>query len=151
MTSGGKIAEKVRKINCASLPPCQKTLEQHILRANYISILWTRAGTRDPTDGIHPLSYGWVNNNGHFLPLWFEGNALPTSLTTCEMESVDNESVTEHGLLDVYEADTDIDSDKDEGDDDIYSHIEFDTLESDTAWTSDSESCSGDDCDDLHD
>ena len=81
MTSGGKLAEKVRKINCASLPPCQKTLEQHILRVNYISILCKRAGTSDPTSGIHPLNYGWVNNDGLFLPFWFEGNALPTSLT----------------------------------------------------------------------
>ena len=39
IASDGKIAEKVRKINCASLPPCQKTLEQHILLVNCISIL----------------------------------------------------------------------------------------------------------------
>ena len=31
MTCGGKIPEKVREINCVSLPPCPKTLEQHIL------------------------------------------------------------------------------------------------------------------------
>ena len=61
------------------------------------------------------------------------------------METVNNESVTGHELLDAYEADTDIESDKDESDDNKCSEIEFDTLESDTPWTSDSESCSGDD------
>ena len=64
------------------------------------------------------------------------------------METVNNDSVTGHELLDVYEADTNIESDKDESDDDKCSDIEFDTLESDTPWTSDSESCSWDDYDD---
>ena len=47
----------------------------------------------------------------------------PTSLTACQMETVHNGSVTAHELLDVYEADTDIESDKNESDDDKCSGI----------------------------
>ena len=64
------------------------------------------------------------------------------------MEAVHNESVTGHELLDVYEADPDIESDENESDDDKCSDIEFDTLESDTPWASNSESCGRDDHDD---
>ena len=59
------------------------------------------------------------------------------------METVSNESVTRLELLDAYEADTNIESDKDESDDNKCSDTEFDTLKSDTPWTSDGESCNG--------
>ena len=42
LTGGGCKADtkNIKKINCASLPPCQKTVEKHIQRAHYVSKIW---------------------------------------------------------------------------------------------------------------
>ena len=142
----GKITEKVKKINCASLPPCQKTLEQHILRANYISVLWSRAGTSNPTSGIHPLSNGWVDINGHFLPFWFEGHSLPSSLTVFQTENGNESEIEEDQLCENEET---TESEDKRYDDECRSDIEL-NVDSDNQWTSDSESWSDDDNDDAH-
>ena len=47
----------LKKINCASLPPCEKTLKQHVLHSNYVSIMLSRANTPEPTRDIHPQNF----------------------------------------------------------------------------------------------
>ena len=44
------------KINSASLPR-EKTLKQHILRSNYLSIMLSRTNTPEPTRDIHPQNF----------------------------------------------------------------------------------------------
>ena len=50
MTKGKRQEVQVKKINCSSLPPCEKVLDLHLLRANYIAMMWRRAHTQQPTN-----------------------------------------------------------------------------------------------------
>lgn len=52
--SGGQEKEplaRLRKINCASLPPCAKSLANHIKRVQYVARMWKRADQVEPTGG----------------------------------------------------------------------------------------------------
>ena len=44
--------KKLRKINCSLLPPCQKVLQQKILRAQYVSQVWSKAADKNPSEGL---------------------------------------------------------------------------------------------------
>ena len=41
LTKATNVNINLKKINCASLPPCEETLKEHILRSNYVSIMWS--------------------------------------------------------------------------------------------------------------
>ena len=62
--SGGKgkdLLASLKKINCASLPPCAKTLLNHInhiKRAQYVARMWKRADETNPTGDASPTDYG---------------------------------------------------------------------------------------------
>lgn len=66
-----------RNADLSLLPPCSRSLAQHIRRANYQMVLWRRAHIPvlhmpSPTDG-----HGWQLVNGYLEPLWFDGDAVP--------------------------------------------------------------------------
>ena len=70
--------EKLKKINCALLPPCVNTLKLKILRAQYISTIWTRATKRNPSHGLDPLKSGWQKDeSGCYEPTWYNGPLMP--------------------------------------------------------------------------
>ena len=77
---------KLKKINCASLPPCTKTLLNHIKRAQYVARMWKRADETNPTGEASPTDYGWKLNQNCFERDWFPGNSVPKSLTTSTPE-----------------------------------------------------------------
>ena len=55
MTGGKKIGDRVKKMSCSSLPPCEKSLLQHLLRANYVSMvcrLAQKVCTHSISDGL---------------------------------------------------------------------------------------------------
>ena len=94
MNAGGNENEplaRLKKINCASLPPCAKTLENHIRRAQYVARIWKRADQVDPTGGASPADFGWkLTEENYFEPDWFPGSSVPESLTgPCEEENVE--------------------------------------------------------------
>ena len=112
MTGGKKSPHKVKKVNCASLPPCEMSLKHHIKRVNYVSIMWDRATSREPTLGLSPQEYGWVVENEHYQPVWYKGSRLPGVQESTEVES--SHSFDPDDLEAAYNADTDV---EDEGDD----------------------------------
>ena len=59
MIPHSKKVKKLRKINCALLPPCQKVLHQKILRAQYVSQVWSKAAEKNPSESLCPANYGW--------------------------------------------------------------------------------------------
>ena len=81
---GGKQTDsfaRMKKINCASLPPCYETLTHHIMRTNFVAKMWKQADEVNPTDGESPINYGWMKTGDGLQPLWFTGNPVPSSIT----------------------------------------------------------------------
>ena len=79
MTGGNRILKKVQKVNCASLPPSNKSLMKHIQRANFVAMMWRNADKVQP-NANNPLEFGWkVSENGSFMPVQFEGRTTPNS------------------------------------------------------------------------
>jgi hypothetical protein len=77
-------------LDMGSLPPCRKSLEQHIRRANCQVGFWKRAHiavfhTPDPTAG-----HGWTMLDGHLEPLWYDGELLPQQLADIAEGIIDN-------------------------------------------------------------
>ena len=69
--------DTVEKVDCALLPPCSKTLHNKIKRTNYVALLWGRADSSHPGDGLDPLDFGWAEKDGCFVPEWFSGPSIP--------------------------------------------------------------------------
>ena len=83
MTGGSKKEPlaKLKKLNCASLPPCKKVLDNQIRRANFVARYWKNANQTDPTSMESPTDYGWrENQNGMLEPDWYPGYSLPTCI-----------------------------------------------------------------------
>lgn len=57
----------VKKVDCALLSPCAKTVHN------------------GPTT-LDPLNYGWMKSNGYNAPEWFLGSAVPDDLFEGERE-----------------------------------------------------------------
>lgn len=92
---------KVKKVDCAHLPPCAKTVNKKLQRAHYVSILWGKADLAHPRDGLDPLNYGWKEINGCYIPEWFTGPALPNDLfkeVKC-MEDVEDDHESDHAIV----------------------------------------------------
>ena len=70
-------AKSLKKVDCALLPPCNKTPYQKLKRANYISMVWSNAENANPVGELLPSDFGWVLSNGRYLPIWYEGSQLP--------------------------------------------------------------------------
>ena len=75
-----------------SLPPCRKTLVQHIRRCNYQVAIWKRAHIAkvvppSPTEG-----HGWRYDGNRLEPLWCEGDVLPPRLVDVLVQNEDEQS-----------------------------------------------------------
>lgn len=73
----------VKKVDCALLPPCAKTVH------NGPTTLASCGGNADsshPGHGLDPLNYGWMESNGYNAPEWFFGSAVPDDLFEGERE-----------------------------------------------------------------
>ena len=67
----------VKKVDCALLPPCAKTVHNKMQRSHFISILWGNADSAHPSHSLDPLNYRWKEKHGYNTPDWFLGPALP--------------------------------------------------------------------------
>lgn len=83
----------VKKIDCALLLPSRRSLHMHLLRAHYVSIMWSRASSPFPADGLSPLENGWCRKNYIPQPVWFNGSALPDSLFREESNEGNNDVI----------------------------------------------------------
>lgn len=72
--------KKIISFDASTLPPCARELDQQVLRAAYISYLWTNA-FQNITSEIDPLNYGWcLNEHGQYTFNWFEGPDTPENI-----------------------------------------------------------------------
>lgn len=51
-----------------------------LLRARYVTILWSHASTSCPGEGLSPTDYGWSETDGVLQPIWFQGPEAPNDL-----------------------------------------------------------------------
>ena len=70
----------IKRIDCALLPPCRRTLQKKLQRAHYVTVLWNRADTAYPGQDLSPTDYGWSADGTLLFPTWFEGPAIPDVL-----------------------------------------------------------------------
>ena len=70
----------IKRVDCALLPPCLRTLEMKVLRTRYVTTLWTYARTASPCSEMSPEDYGWCMNDNILEPVWFKGPAIPDNL-----------------------------------------------------------------------
>ena len=89
---GKDFLASLKKINSASLPPCAKTLLNHIKRAQYVARMWKRADETNPISDANPTDYRWKLNQNCFEPDWFQGSLVPESLTSAPTLPVDADS-----------------------------------------------------------
>ena len=82
----------MKRVDCALLPPCRRTLQMKIRRAQYVSAIWTRATEAYPADGISPTDYGWYVKDGTLVPSWFECPAIPDKLFASDIEALEVDS-----------------------------------------------------------
>lgn len=105
----------IKKVDCALLPPCGKTLKNKIQRAHYVAIIWGNADSTQPAQGLDPLQYGWTTTReGHYIPDWFPGAVEPDWLFR---ENNTSEQTTQQS--------DDVDDPDDEIDNDSESELEW--------------------------
>ena len=110
-------SKEIKKISCASLPPCEKAFQNHIKRANYVAKLWRRSCQNDTTGGVSPLDSGWNLNLGMYEPEWFTGNCLPATLTLENTTRPDGDTSQVEAQIEEDAPAEDVWSESDEGDD----------------------------------
>ena len=72
---------EIRKTNHASLPPCGKSLQNHIRRAYYVAKIWKKADIYNPTDRKNPLNNRWIIDDNYLKLEWFFGISIPETRT----------------------------------------------------------------------
>ena len=103
----------VKKVDCALIPPCAKTVYNKMQRAHFISILWGNADSAHPGHVLDPLNYGWKEKNGYYTPDWFLGPALPDYLfheREREEDSIEDHQSYQPDVATVFENDDDSNS-----------------------------------------
>ena len=76
------------------VPPSLPALKMKIQRVQYVTVLWTRAITAFPEQGLSPTDYGWHADNNILKPTRFEGPAIPDCLFTNDDVDSDSEEET---------------------------------------------------------
>ena len=91
------LKNKVKKVNCSLLPPCQKVLKNKIKRCQYVSQVWAKADTHYPSEGLCPSKFGWEKDGEKWVPTWYPGLPLPGKLVKEPAEGSKDEEEDEDG------------------------------------------------------
>ena len=103
-----------RNVDMSSLPPCKRSLVQHVRRVNYQVGVWRRAHLPESNIANPIPDHGWEMKDDQIQPLWFEGEIMPINLVDIlEQElSKENEDISDTGDS-TSEIESDIDSSED--------------------------------------
>ena len=78
--SGLVTDDQPKNVYMASLPPCKKTLVQHIKRVNFQVAIWKQAHIPEPRQPLPTVGHGWVLCGQCLEPLWYDGLPVPQVL-----------------------------------------------------------------------
>lgn len=120
--------ENIKKVDCALLPPCKKTLINKLARAHFVSIFWGNADSPEPDHDLDPVQYGWKLEDGHYKFDWFSGSSVPEELFV----EPNNDRIDE-------QPEEDIDEESDDDDEFVEDNIDIGDV-SGPEWTDDSDS-----------
>ena len=110
-----------KNVDIGCLPPCRRSLVQHIRRTSYQVAIWKRA--LDPNPSVpDPEGHGWTRVDGKLEPLWYEGNILPQALVDASVDhserAVESDDDSEEDITtydtDVQGSSYDVESESDE-------------------------------------
>ena len=92
-------------IDMSLLPPCQKSLREHIKRANYQAMIWNSADKACP-NLPSPNGHGWHISGENIEITWFSGSLMPEDLMEIVSTSEDNqdqhlENIEMNSFLDI--------------------------------------------------
>lgn len=79
-----------RNIDMSKVPPCHKSLEQHIRRVNYQVSIWKNSHIPKPNIPAANDGHGWILVEGKLEPLWYADDALPQSLINICLNPTDD-------------------------------------------------------------
>lgn len=106
--------ESLKNVDMSSLPPCKKTLREHVNRVNYQVAIWRSAHQPNP-DIPDPEQHGWRLVHGHLQPVWFQGEDIPAQLADVRLQTGDDSEDDDDNVEDVDDVNSDLDvSDNDE-------------------------------------
>ena len=69
-----------KNVDLGTLPPCRRSLEQHIRRVNYQVGIWKRSHIPKPDVPDVKADHGWVLKDDKLEPLWYTADVLPQQL-----------------------------------------------------------------------
>jgi len=81
-----------KNVDLGSLPPCRRSLEQHIRRVNYQVGIWKRSHIPEPDVPDVKSGHGWVLKDDKLEPLWYTGDVLPQQLIDIADDAVEPDS-----------------------------------------------------------
>ena len=104
-------------VDRANLPPCKRSLIQHIRSVNLQVGIWKRAHISEPIIPNASQGHGREEHIGNLHPLWYKGDILPRepadvaqvtpNSTECNDNSDTDSSVVFSSESDGYESDSD--------------------------------------------
>lgn len=78
------LSKDVLKINKSldsrRMPPCQRVIVEKVKGLKYICSIWFNATLAQPTT-LNPINFGWQLSDDKLVPIWFSGDAVPSSIT----------------------------------------------------------------------
>ena len=96
-------------MNCALLPPCRKVLDNKLLRARYVSHVWSRATTKNPSEDLCPSKFGWSKVDNKWKIAWFSGSSIPDTLSDDKISNDNIEEDDENSEDDIWSEDEEVD------------------------------------------
>ena len=81
-----------KNVDLRSLPPCRRSLEQHIQRVNYQVGIWKRSHIPEPDVPDVKSGHGWVLKDDKLETLWYTGDVLPQQLIDIADDAVEPDS-----------------------------------------------------------
>ncbi len=68
-----------KNVDMSSMPPCKRSLVQHVQRVNYQVGIWKRSYIAEP-DIPDPEGHNWRIAEELLQPLWYDGQEIPDQL-----------------------------------------------------------------------